>query len=1347
MFKLDSNDAHKGSMLYATPDHLQFEHFVFAISPRKGVTISYTRFLISNYAYNALPFTVTAEKMKLNAFENLMSKIPNVIFTNIIRKSKCPGTGLFKEFTNCSHIYSIARLKLVNDIEKNPGPTVAVPLTVVTLNCRGLGKIEKARLTLNKINALHKSGDIIAMLQETMITTDNYIKLAWRGKYVITPGTGNSKGCLTLFRHNVEILSVEHIEHRGHLIKIKGLEGHDREVLIINIYAPNGFALDKSEYFNNIFQHISEWDGDIIMGGDFNLTFSDRDRFKRGVTPAENRLATTVTELINEYGLIDAWGGKKGYTWRKRKIMSKLDRVLFRSDDYELHNNTVDWTLTTSDHAAVITSLKHIRKLRQRNEHIKLDNEIIKNIAIHKEIEQYLIEQLATATQMNPHVKLDFAKMTLRTKTLEIMKRQKDNVANELKELNAEIQQNILLLTRHYDNHSQQILVNDIEELTRKKDCLLQKQGTKLATFAKSKWFNEGEKSNKYFLNLLKRTGSRNEMTKLIDAGRDITNESEIRKVVGTFYNNLYNSNESVEHDPTLLQNMFTVAPEDNVSISQPITLDELWRNLKNTKATTPGPDGLSNTYLKKFWHVLGPLIVEAWNYSMRNDELPPSHKQSLLRLIPKAGKDTAYIKNWRPITLSNCDHKLITRTYNVRLLNVISQHITTTQTAYIKGRNIADNLRLLGAAVRLADFQENIDATAIALDAQKAFDSVSHEYISNILEHCGLTNFIPIFKLLYKDLHNDIIINGKIGKGYKIGNGVKQGDALSCSLFLLAIEPVIRNITLNQDVVSLHSDKINFTWPKVIAYADDITVLTQNSEASVCGIFKEYEKLTKASGLKLNADKTEKFNITSRNVQGALRQNNINYNNTQYILNNLDTIKINGIWFNTDVNITRQLNYEHMMGKMNRHFKAWSKRGLSLLGKNQIIKTFGMSQYLYTLAVLDLGNDHWKQINKTFYKFLWNKNYDAAPAPHRIKKEIMMTSVDKGGFGIADLKTTIKASRLRRFNYLMVHNTHPITELQTKLGGKEYMCSKPLVNIDDITTNVMKDLAQHYNYALNTINGDLVGIDVELNRILLNSKLINIVNPRHKRCRLMTTFRRRGIITISDAITANDDSFDLLLTIINPNLTRHVIEIRASGLDSTILGPSDVRYVYCHERLSSVNMLSLTSKQIRLVTNPTRHLNRTKLLDVTEEQAVTFYHKIKLISSVQNRTKMLRLIHGDVYCGSRLKKFKLTDNDRCIRCFEEETILHLLIMCPYTKQVWNTLGKNPTCLRDILNELSLPELEITAELLSELVFRKKVLPPHILLKNIYKAFADGVCWRRSVTRLATNMVNSFNAG
>ena len=62
---------------------------------------------------------------------------------------------------------------------------------------------------------------------------------------------------------------------------------------------------------------------------------------------------------------------------------------------------------------------------------------------------------------------------------------------------------------------------------------------------------------------------------------------------------------------------------------------------------------------------------------------LPVSHRESVIVLLPKEGKDIKDIKNWRPITLSNCDAKVLTKTIAMRLTRVMNEIIVNTQTAY----------------------------------------------------------------------------------------------------------------------------------------------------------------------------------------------------------------------------------------------------------------------------------------------------------------------------------------------------------------------------------------------------------------------------------------------------------------------------------------------------------------------------------------------------------------------------------------------------------------------------------------------------------------------------------------
>ena len=121
----------------------------------------------------------------------------------------------------------------------------------------------------------------------------------------------------------------------------------------------------------------------------------------------------------------------------------------------------------------------------------------------------------------------------------------------------------------------------------------------------------------------------------------------------------------------------------------------------------------------------MGPLIVEAWKYSTVTGNLCPSHKVSFLKLIPKVGKDSKKLTNWRPITLSNCDHKLITKTYANRMSLAVAQKIESRQTAYMKGRLINGNLRALLGSINVTTIEENLDGLLVSLDARKAFDLV----------------------------------------------------------------------------------------------------------------------------------------------------------------------------------------------------------------------------------------------------------------------------------------------------------------------------------------------------------------------------------------------------------------------------------------------------------------------------------------------------------------------------------------------------------------------------------------------------------------------------------------------
>jgi hypothetical protein len=98
-------------------------------------------------------------------------------------------------------------------------------------------------------------------------------------------------------------------------------------------------------------------------------------------------------------------------------------------------------------------------------------------------------------------------------------------------------------------------------------------------------------------------------MNSLIIDGAETNDPHTIKGYVTEFYDNLYNHNRDTTVND-VFANMFTVNEGVNQTINSDITVNELWNILRSLKATTPGPDGMSNTYLKKLWDIIGPLIV-----------------------------------------------------------------------------------------------------------------------------------------------------------------------------------------------------------------------------------------------------------------------------------------------------------------------------------------------------------------------------------------------------------------------------------------------------------------------------------------------------------------------------------------------------------------------------------------------------------------------------------------------------------------------------------------------------------------------------------------------------------------
>ena len=426
---------------------------------------------------------------------------------------------------------------------------------------------------------------------------------------------------------------------------------------------------------------------------------------------------------------------------------------------------------------------------------------------------------------------------------------------------------------------------------------------------------------------------------------------------------------------------------------------------------------------------------------------------------------------------------------------------------------------------------EKSTDSMIVSLDAEKAFDSIEHWYIKKILEKIGLRSFVETFDLLYRNQGVNIILNGNNAGKYNIKNGVKQGDALSCILFILGVEPLLRNINDDRNITEVRINGI--AVPKALAYADDIACIIHPDSNSLQKIFDHYDKLTSISGLKLNADKTEIINI------GGPSEFNVTYNSKDVHINVQDKIKVNGIILSYDNDLARKLNIDTMLKAVHTQLNSWSKRYLSLLGKIVIFKTFGLSQILYKLSVLEINRSEEKQLTNIIYKFLWNRNMDANRAPDRIRRSILATPVKELGFGMIDYKEVIKSLRIKNMLRVLNMETSPLSTIIKANITNSIIKLKTTNKIRESIDAPLKDIQITWLHSLRL--EELKDSDLLLG-IISREYVGNLVLPKYKKNRLIRTHRNDTIGELLLTTGANNVIKKLdheIVRIIERNLTK----------------------------------------------------------------------------------------------------------------------------------------------------------------------------------------------------------------
>ena len=136
-------------------------------------------------------------------------------------------------------------------------------------------------------------------------------------------------------------------------------------------------------------------------------------------------------------------------------------------------------------------------------------------------------------------------------------------------------------------------------------------------------------------------------------------------------------------------------------------------------------------------------------------------------------------------------------------------------------------NTRVLEDIVEFCEM-EGKDGGLIALDFQKAFDSVESDFIRETLNAFNFgQKFEDLFNMLYNKPMTFVKNNNWIATPFEMSRGVRQGCAVS-ALVLMCVEILATKIKKNKKVKGI---KIGKSENKLSQFADDSTLIVSCKE------------------------------------------------------------------------------------------------------------------------------------------------------------------------------------------------------------------------------------------------------------------------------------------------------------------------------------------------------------------------------------------------------------------------------------------------------------------------------------------------------------------------------------
>ena len=705
-------------------------------------------------------------------------------------------------------------------------------MKILSWNCQGLGNPWTVRSLRNLVRG---QAPMVCFLMETRLNKEGFDELCgdlpFPNRFIVKyPNTGG--GLALIWKKEIQL---DVVNYTANHILAKVVED-DGFVWFLSGFYGWPEAREKVKSWALIRQLGQIVEGSWMCIGDFNAILNSTEKLSK--RPPDHYQMDAFREALDNCQLEDLGFRGYQYTWNNKwpgdvNTKQRLGRAMATTEWRVKFPRSIVTHLSShaSDHLPILLQVIGSKKVQQKE---RRRFQFEEAWLLHEDCEDVIKQAWESGGSGSSLLDLVKQKVAACASDLHAWGAPKTHPqAEEIKRLQRQIQQ---------INEAEITEESKAEFLVASKnlDALLLKQEIYSAQRSRISWLKHGDKNTKFFHSKASQRKWRNYIQSIKNADDVwVEEEDDIAGVVVEYFENLFKAGTCERVEECLNTVTPKITPNMQNILSSTFSADEVKTALfQMGPPKAPGPDGMNAFFYQKFWHVVGDMVVNAVLDFLNFGHMVSEINSTYIVLIPKV-KSPEKMSDFRPISLCNVIYKIISKVLANRLKQILPQIISPTQSAFVLGRLITDNVLVAYETLHTMQGRKigKKGSLALKLDVSKAYDRVEWSFLKGIMVKLGFPDvWVDRVMCCVTTPSYYVLINGKTFGHITPSRGLRQGDPLSPYLFLLCTEGFTSLLHNAEMEGQIRGVSICRRAPKItnLLFADDSLIFCQATQNEV---------------------------------------------------------------------------------------------------------------------------------------------------------------------------------------------------------------------------------------------------------------------------------------------------------------------------------------------------------------------------------------------------------------------------------------------------------------------------------------------------------------------------------